>query len=209
MINYRFCGKSNNPDIKSIFLVDQIHSSDIFNLINPNQLNDKIDADAIITALPNITIGVVTADCMPILVYDPIVNIIAAIHAGWRGVYASIIENTIQKMRKTYGCLTENLIAKIGPAITQNSYEVGEEFYQKWLNLSSVNEKYFLHNSSIYFDLVAVAIDKLLNLGLKEQHIENSAIDTFSNEEYYSYRRSFKAEKIELGRNISIISMAI
>lgn len=207
MIYYKFYGKIKGLETEEVFLVNQIHSPNVFDLNHRDQLIHKIDADAIITTLPNILIGVLTADCLPILVYDPALKIIAAIHAGWKGAYLGVIENTIQKMQKIYGCSPSHLIAKIGPAIAKDSYEVGQEFYQKWMDLDPTHEQYFFKKDSIYFDLPKVAFNKLQKLGLKTQNIENSNIDTVYDENYFSYRQSFKMGQKELGRNIGVISI--
>ena len=161
--------------------------------------------DAIITDLKNVAIGVVTADCAPILLWDEKNNIIAAIHAGWRGALSKIIENTIMTMKKIGA---ENIKAEIGPMIQQDSYEVSQDLLDKFCHDDSQNNKFFIKSKIVdkfQFNLNGFIKNSLIESGLND--IKNSKLDTFTEEEkYYSYRRYIKRNKLEeYGRNISII----
>ena len=128
---------------KNIFLVNQIHSNK-FIYINKNfKINKKrLKADAIITDQKKLPIGVLTADCVPILVYDNVSKIIAAIHAGWKGAFKGIINKVIKFMIKK-GCKRKNLYAAIGPCISQKNYNIKEDFLRKFINKNKKNKIFF------------------------------------------------------------------
>ena len=128
IVKDKICKKANN-----IFLVNQIHSNK-FIFLNKNFKfsKKKIKADAIITDQKNLPIGVLTADCVPILLYDKKKNIVAAIHAGWKGAFKEIIKKVTHFMLKL-GSKQNNIIAAIGPCIKQNSYNVKEDLKKNLL----------------------------------------------------------------------------
>lgn len=159
---------------KSLFIPNQIHSNIPYVI---NNMSDEIpECDAIITNKPGILIGVHTADCVPILLCDIEKKYIAAIHSGWRGALSGVIENTISKMKKE-GC--QNIIGSIGPCIHQKSFEFGEEIIEK------VDEKYI---KDCHFDIQFYVEEKLLDAGIKD--VSKIDVDTFSNNQYFSYRRN-------------------
>lgn len=165
---------------KTLFIPKQVHSNIPHFIDNINTTD--IECDAFITNKPNILIGINTADCAPILLCDTEKRYIAAIHSGWRGAIAGIIENTVSTMKKL-GC--ENLVCAVGPCIQQDSFEVGNEI------ISNVDRKYIKNN---HFDLPHYVSDKLINLGISD--LCKIDIDTFSNNEYFSYRRNTIVNKI-------------
>ena len=186
-----------------LFLTKQVHGNNVFFLQDFNDLkknNCIIESDAIITNLQNISIGVLTADCVPILIYAK--ETIGAIHAGWKGLYDGIIENTIKKMIETENNLgPAEITAIIGPHILVNSYEVDQRFFDHWLEKDPKNEQYFCfkNNAKYNFDLQECAMQVLRTLGLV--NITKTKIDTFTNSDYYSYRKSNAGH----GRNLSVI----
>ncbi len=189
----------------NIFLLNQIHS-DKFVYINKNfKFNKKkIKADAIITDQRNIPIGVLTADCVPILLYENRKNMIAAIHAGWKGAFKGIINNVINFMIKR-GCKKRNIIAAIGPCIGQKNYNVRVDFKKKFLKKSRNNKIFFKNvKDIIYFDLpnyvkFQLKLNKITNIDMKNS-------DTFiKKNNFFSARRSLKLKHDDYGRNISII----
>ena len=189
----------------NIFLLNQIHS-DKFVYINKNfKFNKKkIKADAIITDQRNIPIGVLTADCVPILLYENRKNIIAAIHAGWKGAFKGIINNVINFMIKK-GCKKRNIIAAIGPCIGQKNYNVRVDFKKKFLKKNRNNKIFFKNvKDIIYFDLpnyvkFQLKLNKITNIDMKNS-------DTFiKKNNFFSARRSLKLKHDDYGRNISII----
>lgn len=207
--------KNQKHNLKLIF-PNQIHSNK-FLVINSKKQLDNLDlgsdflkVDALITNLENVAISVITADCLPILLYDIKENIIAAIHAGWRGAKSGIIENVIFGMQQM-GSNSQNIKAIIGPAIRQKSYEVSQEFYDDFVSQDQSNSLLFIKSSKInhfMFDLPSYAIRKLQHQNIGD--IVDCEIDTYSNEQnFYSYRRSFHQNNSipqkNCGRNISII----
>ena len=128
---------------KNIFFLHQIHSNK-FHFINKNYkfYKKKIKADAIITNQKKLPVAILTADCVPILLYENKKNMIAAIHAGWKGAFKGIIKNVISFMLKK-GSKEKNIIASIGPSIAQSSYNVREDFQKKFLKKDKKNKILF------------------------------------------------------------------
>jgi YfiH family protein len=186
-------------------LVHQFHSNK-FIYINKkvNFSQKKIKADAIITDQVNLPIAVLTADCVPILLYDHKRNMIAAIHAGWKGAFKEIIKKVINFMI-IKGCTKNSIIAVVGPCIQKNSYNIGEEFKKRFLKKDKKNNIFFKKkNNVLYFDLPNFVKSQLkLN---KITNIDMIKIDTFDQKNnFFSARRSLRLNHDDYGRNISII----
>jgi hypothetical protein len=165
-------------------------------------LSDAIeDCDALITDVKGIVLNVLTADCVPILLYDTQKEVVAAVHAGWKGTKAQITYKTVQKMTQMYGSDPKDIIAGIAPSIGRCCYEVGKEvaehFFDSPEGLTPKGEKYML-------DLPFINKQQLLAAGLKEENIEMSHTCTACNvERFFSYRK----EKGCSGRFMSMIGM--
>ena len=190
---------------KNIFLLNQIHSNKyIFISKNYKLNNKKIKADAIITEQKNLPIGVLTADCVPLLLYDNKKCIIAAIHAGWKGAFKGIISKVIRFMIKK-GCKKNNITVAIGPCISQRNYNVKEDFKKKFLRKNKLNKVFFkVKKGLIYFDL-ANYVKSQLKLN-KITKIDMKNTDTFvKKNNFFSARRSLRLKHDDYGRNISII----
>ena len=189
---------------KDIFLLHQIHSNK-FVYINKNyKIKKKIKADAAITNQKKLPLGILTADCVPILIYDNKLKMIAAIHAGWKGVYKGIVEKVIRFMEKK-GCDKKNIHAAIGPCISHKNYNVKEDFLRKFIKKNRKNRVFFKkRNDMIYFNLSKYVKSQLkINKISKIDHIN---IDTFDNKNnFFSARRSLRLKHDDYGRNISII----
>tara|TARA_Y100000992_G_scaffold282387_1_gene230863 strand:- start:1882 stop:2643 length:762 start_codon:yes stop_codon:yes gene_type:complete len=190
---------------KEIFLVKQFHSKK-FHFIKKKskKLNKSIKADAIITDKKFLPIAVLTADCVPLLVCDSKKNMIAAIHAGWRGAYKGVIQNVL-KFMFSKGCRPKNMVVAIGPCINVKNYEVKKKFMIKFLNKDKKNSFFFkIKNKKIYFNLLnyvktQVKLSKIKN-------IDSLNIDTFDKKNnFFSARRSLRLKHDDYGRNISII----
>ena len=188
---------------KKLLLMNQTHSKKVIIIKNKNY--KKINSDAIITKIKGLALGVLTADCVPIILYDNKNDIIGCIHAGWKGAVSGIIENTIYKFKqlntnnKIYGC--------VGPCIGKKSYEVSIDFYKKFLRKSKKNSIYFRKKSKSkkLFDLRKYVTDKLIKLKVKVDQINR---DTFRDKNnFFSYRRSQKLQENDYGRCISIVSL--
>ena len=190
---------------KKIFLLHQTHSNK-FIFVNKNfKINEKrLKADAVITDQKKLPIGILTADCAPILIYDNISKIVAAIHAGWKGAYKDIISKVIKFMLKK-GCKPRNMHAVIGPCITKKNYNVREDFLRKFLKKTKKNIIFFkTRKRTTYFDLPKYIKSQLKSN--KISNIEHINIDTFeAKNKFFSARRSLRLNHADYGRNISII----
>ncbi len=189
---------------KKIFLLHQIHSSKITFVGKKFKFRKKIKADAIITDQKKLPIAVLTADCVPILLYDYKKNIIAAVHAGWKGAFKGIIKNVINFMLKK-GCKKNTIIAVIGPCISKANYNVKDDFKKKFLKKDKNYKKFFSKkNDLIYFDLSSFVKSELKLM--KISNIDMKNIDTFNKKNnFFSARRSLRSKNDDYGRNISII----
>ena len=187
-----------------LILMNQTHSNRVIE-INKNNYKKKINADAMITEVKGLIIGVVTADCVPIIIYDYKNGVVGCIHAGWKGAFSGIIKNTVDKIKKLN---SENKIfASIGPCIGKNSYEVDLIFYKKFLEKSEKNSNYFYNKNKNkkLFNLRKFVADKLTELGVKIDHVNH---DTFREKNnFFSFRRSCKLKQNDYGRCISVISL--
>ena len=150
----------------------------------------EVVGDAMVTKAKKLPIAVQTADCVPVILYDTQNEVVAIAHAGWRGAFSGVIMNTIKKML-SIGADIKYVKAAIGPAISQSSYEVDEQFYQRFINQTKSNESFFRTSANIgkyMFDLTGYC-----KLSLQESGVENVAdinIDTYKNtNDLFSYRR--------------------
>ena len=202
--NLNFVTKKMNIKKNKLILMHQTHSNKIA-VVKKENLNKKIIADAMITKIKGIFLGVLTADCVPIILYDANNKIIGCIHAGWKGAFSDIIKKTINKIKKIN---TNNKIyACIGPCIGKKSYEVDLNFYKKFINKSYQNKKYFMkkNNRKKLFNLRRFVADKLVKHNVKLDHINRDTYVEKSN--FFSFRRSCKLQQKDYGRCISVIGM--
>ena len=202
--NLKIISKKMRVENKKLVLMHQTHSNKVIE-IKKNNYKKKLCCDAIITRLKGIALGVVTADCVPILLYDKKNKIIGGIHAGWKGAFSGIIKNTILKMNKLSS--NSQIYASVGPCICKLSYEVDYDFYKKFIRISNKNNKYFhkKNKTKKIFNLRKFVSDKLENLNVKVDHVNH---DTYKDKmNFYSYRRSRKMKQSDYGRCISAISL--
>ena len=203
--NLKIVKKKINKKSKEIFLVKQIHGNKfVFLSENAKIKNRSISADAIITEKKKFPIAILTADCVPILLFDKKRKIIAAIHAGWRGALKGVVSIVIKFMLKK-GCSRKEITAAIGPSITQKNYNVKINFRNKFLKKHKKNKIFFKYsNKLIYFDLPNY-IKSQLKFN-KINKIDTINIDTYDKKNnFFSARRSLKLKHDDYGRNISII----
>jgi YfiH family protein len=190
---------------KKIFLLNQIHSNNFHYIDKKSKLNNnKFEGDALITNRPNTPIGVLTADCAPILIFDQKSKMIAAIHAGWKGSYKGIVKQVVKFMIKK-GCTTDNITAVIGPCISLKSYEVKQDFMKKFIK-KDINTKIFFKKikNKNYFSLNEYISYQLKALNIKKIEVINK--DTFNiKNNFFSARRSIGRNESDYGRNISVI----
>ena len=189
---------------KKIILLNQVHSNKFHFIDIHSKPIDKFEGDALITNKKNTPIAVLTADCVPVLIYDDNKKMIAAIHAGWMGCYKGIVQKVVKFMIKK-GCSSKNMTAAIGPCISSNNYEIKEDFMKKFITKDHRNiiffkkikkKKYFSLNKYIHFQLNSLNIKK----------IDIISKDTFNTKNnFFSARRSISHNENDYGRNISII----
>ena len=202
--NLKLVSKRMGTQRKNLILMHQTHSNKVIE-IDKNNIEKKVKSDAIITRLKNIALGVVTADCVPILIYDYKNKVVGCIHAGWKGAISGIIKNTVTKIKKINS--SHKIYASIGPCIGKNSYEVDLNFYKKFMSKSFKNKNYFRSKgkNKKLFDLRKYTADKLIELGVKIDHV---SFDTFKEKNnFFSYRRSIILNQSDYGRCISIIKL--
>ncbi len=204
--NLQIVRKKISNKAKNIFLLHQIHSNKFIFIDKKYNNRNKPKADAIITDQRNIPIAVLTADCVPILIYDGKTKMIAAIHAGWKGAFKGIVNRVIKFMIKK-GCELENITAVIGPSISQKNYEVKEDFKKKFIKKNKNNYKFFKKKKSkLYFDLTSYIYSSLKKIKITNIDVLN--IDTFDiKNKFFSARRALKLKHNDYGRNISIIML--
>ena len=189
---------------KNLILMHQTHSNKVIEIKNAN-LNRKVFSDAMITGDKNIALGVVTADCVPVLVYNKNNKMVGCIHAGWKGAFSDIIEKTIKKIGKNKS--QNKIYASIGPCIGKKSYEVGLDFYKKFIFKSKKNKSYFSYKNKEkkLFNLRKFVYDKLKAHKVTIDHVNH---DTFKERDnFFSYRRSNVFKETDYGRCISVIRL--
>ncbi len=217
------CGFGSNDEAKNVkknrSLIAETFGIKLENLLNPYQIHSNIAqyitssfkkdgprVDAFVTDVPKLAISILTADCAPILFADEKNKIIGAAHAGWQGAFGSIIENTINLMVEK-GAQIENIKAAIGPCIGQESYEVTQEYYDRFINDNAENSKFFkngIENGKYQFSLKAYCASRLKKAGIID--IDILPHDTCKLEEdFFSNRRRNKAGEPDYGRNLSVI----
>ena len=203
--NLNLVAKKMKVKKRKLALMYQTHSSKVVIINNRNKNFVKFKSDAIITKVKGLALGVVTADCVPIILFDYQNHIIGCIHAGWKGALKGIIENTIKKFKKLNS--KNKIYAAIGPCIGSKSYEVDLSFYKKFLLKSKKNGIYFKNKkkNKKLFDLRKYVNDKLIKLNVITDNINRDTYRERSN--FFSYRRSQKLNQNDYGRCISVITM--
>jgi hypothetical protein len=185
--------------------VHQIHSPDAIVATAPWDGPLRPKADAIVTRVDGLAIGITTADCGPILFVDPNARVIGAAHAGWKGALTGIVESTIDAMEKL-GAERGGIVAAIGPLIRQPSYEVGGEFVERFIEADADNAVFFIPSSRdghAMFDLAGFIRMRLENAGVLM--IDDLGVDTYSDERCFSYRRSVHRKEPDYGRHVHAI----
>ena len=202
--NLKFVAKTMAVERVKLILMHQTHSNKVIE-IKQNNYRKKIIADAMVTRLKDLAIGVLTADCAPIIICDIKNNIVGCIHAGWKGAVSGIIENTVKRIKKLNP--SSKLYASVGPCIGKKSYEVDVKFYKKFVSKSWKNKIYFINKNKTkkMFNLRKFVTDKLLKLKVKVDQVNKDTFAEVSN--FFSYRRSVKLREKDYGRCISTVCM--
>lgn len=186
----------------------QVHGVDVTVAEQPWKWEDSPQADALVTATPGLLLGVLTADCVPVLFADPVARVVGAAHAGWKGASGNIMEATIAAMERL-GASRGSMIAAIGPAIGQASYEVGPEFRERFLVMDPAYAAFFTSPSGdgkSHFD-----IQGFVAASLRKSRV--SAVNLLANDtcieqdRFFSYRRSTLRKEPDYGRQVSVIML--
>ena len=192
---------------EKLMMVYQVHSSDVALADKPWKMEDRPKLDAMISATPDLAIGVMTADCGPVLFSDAENGVVGAAHAGWKGATGGILENTISAM-ETIGAERKNIVAVLGPTISQKHYEVGSEFVENLISLNANNDRYLKPSENQHhamFDLPSYIIDRLIADGVTASWTGDC---TYADEEqFFSYRRKTHRNEADYGRQISVIKV--
>ena len=187
-----------------LVLIKQIHSNKI-HFVKKNTKR-KIVGDGMITSQRGLALGILTADCAPILFYDPKKVLIGAAHAGWKGAYKNIAKKMTNYFIKR-GSKINDINVIIGPCISKSNYEVKNDFKKKFLRLNKYNKiHFFTKKNKIYFSLNGFLKAELVNLGHKNIEIINKNTYNPKNN-FFSARRSLKRNETDYGRNISVIML--
>lgn len=188
-----------------LLTVHQVHSADVLTVTAP--FADRPRADAMVTATPGLALGVLTADCQPVLFADPKAQVIGVAHAGWRGTRDGVLEATLDAM-EGLGARRADIAAVIGPTISQAAYEVGPEFLESFIDDDPANARFFGQGPGdrALFDLPAFGLHRLREAGIGQAEWTRHC--TYRDaERFYSYRRTTHAGEADYGRLISVIRL--
>jgi YfiH family protein len=187
----------------------QVHGTTAITVERAWERRENPRADAMVTSVPGIALGVLAADCAPVLFADPDSRVIGAAHGGWRGALAGVMEATIAAMARL-GARPERIRAGIGPCIAQPSYEVGPEFHAIFIAADPENQRFFnpaARSGHSLFDLPLYIADRLARLGLAA--VERTGHDTAAEEDlFFSYRRACLRGETDYGRGLAAIALA-
>jgi len=182
----------------------QVHSPDVVRA-TADWPEDRPEADAIVSNTPGQAIGIVTADCGPVLFADAEAGVIGAAHAGWKGALTGVLENTIAEMEKA-GANKPNITAVLGPMISQASYEVGPTFPAPFLDQNAENSRFFIPSEKpdhFMFDLAGYIVNRLTKAGVNASQTGHCTYRAEQN--FYSYRRATHRDEADYGRQLSAI----
>lgn len=187
--------------------VHQIHSPKVVQVDTPWSQDARPRADAMVTDRPGVLIGVLSADCTPVLFADEEAEVVGAAHSGWRGALAGVNEATIEAMERL-GARRDRIAAAVGPSIAQESYEVDGVFRSRFLEENSDNDRFFTIGPAgkPHFDLPCFVLHRLVAAGIGQA--ERLRLDTYADpERFFSYRRSTRLAEPSYGRQISMIGL--
>ena len=194
------------PDA-SLVTVRQVHSPEVVTVTGPIGEADRPAADAMVTNLPGLILGILTADCVPVLLADAQAGVVGAAHAGWKGAIAGVTDNTLAAMEKL-GARRDQISATIGPCIGRASYEVTSDFARHFEEEDVENSRFFSAGREGHwqFDIAAYVAARLARAGVSR--VEMMDEDTYSQpDRFYSYRRSCHLNEPSYGRQISMIAV--
>jgi YfiH family protein len=187
--------------------VHQVHSAEVVIADHAWPQGERPRADAMVTDTPNLLLGILTADCAPVLFADHHAVVVGAAHAGWRGALAGVTDSTIAAMEKL-GARRENIHAAIGPCIAQPNYEVDDAFRARFIEHEADNGRFFATGPAgkPHFDLESYIVHRLIAAGIDE--VEALNLDTYGDaDRFFSYRRATHRGEVDYGRQLSAIAI--
>ena len=187
--------------------VHQIHSARCVEVTAPWPQDDRPRADAMVTDRRGLLLGILTADCAPVLFADAEAGVIGAAHAGWRGAFEGVTDATLTEMERL-GAQRERIAAAVGPCIAQPCYEVDDTFRARLLDRDQANTRFFIDGGKgkPHFDLAAFVAHRLREAGVG--NVESRGLDTYADpDRFYSYRRATHRGEADYGRQISLIGL--
>lgn len=186
----------------------QIHSNQVVRVLSALKDGERPEGDALVTERPGFLLGILTADCTPVLFADPVARVIGAAHAGWKGALSGVTDRTIEAMVKA-GADPARMVAAIGPVIAQKSYEVDDAFLRRFCTEAPENERFFVSGRRAdhwQFDLEGYVAARLAAAGVAR--VDMPGLDTYALEDrYFSYRRATHRGEATYGRQISVIGL--
>jgi YfiH family protein len=185
----------------------QVHSFDVVTVATPWVDADRPQADAMVTDRPGVLLGILTADCAPVLFADVAAGVVGAAHAGWKGAIGGVTDATVTAMERL-GARRERIVAAIGPCIARASYEVDDGFLRIFAQADPANERFFAAGRAGHhqFDLEAYVAHRLAAAGL--MRIEALGLDTYADaDRFFSFRRATHRGEADYGRQISLIGV--
>lgn len=186
----------------------QVHSATALLVSEPWRVDAQPKADAIVTRTPRLALAALAADCAPVLFADANAGVVAAAHAGWKGALGGIIEATLETM-ETAGARRSDIVAAVGPCISQTSYEVGPEFQRAFTAKQAEFGRYFRvppGSQRPHFDLPGFIAQRLVDAGIAGIHLSGACTYADPNR-FFSYRRTTHAREPDYGRQISAIML--
>ncbi len=188
--------------------VFQHHSASVVRVLTAFRDEDRPRGDAMVTDRPGILLGIVTADCAPVLFADTAAGVVGAAHAGWKGALDGVTDATIAQMERL-GARADRIVAAIGPCIARASYEVDLSFADRFAAADPANERFFAENRPGHarFDLEAYVAHRLAAAGVRR--VEAMGLDTYADpDRFFSYRRATHRGEADYGRQLSLIGLS-
>jgi YfiH family protein len=191
----------------TLVTVHQVHSPKAVAVTASYPDDARPHADALVTNRPGLALGILTADCTPVLFADLRAGVIGAAHSGWKGAIGGVVEATLEAM-EGLGATRGSIVAAVGPTIARKSYEVDEAFFRRFVDAAAENERFFSGGKPgrYQFDLEGFVVSRLAAAGLAR--IEALGLDTYSHpDRFFSYRRATHLGEPDYGRQISLIAL--
>lgn len=195
------------PAASKLVTLHQVHSPDAIYVTAPYADDSRPKADAMVADRPGLALGILTADCAPVLLADREAGVVAAAHAGWKGALGGVVEATVAEMERR-GASRARIAAAVGPCIARRSYEVDDGFLRRFAEADPEHERFFAlgREGHYQFDLEGFVLARLAAAGLKR--IEALGEDTYAQpERFFSFRRATHGGEPDYGRQISLIAL--